>query len=134
MMFSRLYISIRYLSPLLAILLFVCSLMYLCFNIADHRTCGPLGGLWLIFLHDIHVLALHGPNGWKIIIDQIKAKNWNGFSHGQFLIIQITRGHFFLHEECSSSWCCGKFNLFPFYLYIIYFYQFKRWWLWKWCI
>ncbi|KAL6322889.1 hypothetical protein AAG906_021023 [Vitis piasezkii] len=32
-------------------------------------------GLWHIFLQDIHVLALHGPNGLKIIIDQIIAKN-----------------------------------------------------------
>ena len=96
MMFSRPYISIPYLSPLLAILPFVCSPTYLCFNIGDHQTCGPLEGHWLIFLHDIHVLALHGPNGCKIIIDQIKAKNWNGFCHGIVLIIQITLGHFFL--------------------------------------
>ena len=120
MMFSRPYISIPYLPPLLAILLFVCSPTYLCFNIGDHQTCGPLEGHWLIFLHDIHVLALHGPNGCKIIIDQNKAKNWNGFCHGQVLIIQITRGHFFLRGECSSSWCCCKFNLFLFYLYIFF--------------
>ncbi|KAL6322882.1 hypothetical protein AAG906_021016 [Vitis piasezkii] len=31
--------------------------------------------LWQIFLQDIHVLVFHGPNGLKIIIDQIIAKN-----------------------------------------------------------
>ena len=53
-----------------------------------------LGGLWHIFLQDINVLALHGPNGLKIIIDQIIANNFKGFWHGQVLIIQITLGHF----------------------------------------
>ena len=73
-MFSWPYVSIPYLWPFLAILLFVCSPMYLCFNITYHQTCWPLEGLWHIFLQYIHVLALHGPNGWKIIIDQIIAK------------------------------------------------------------
>ena len=73
-------------------------------------------------LQDINVLALHGPNRWKIIIDQIKAKNWKGFWHGQVLIIQINLDHFFfLQGESCSSWCRGKFNLFMFYLYIIIF-------------
>ena len=120
-MFPRPYISIPYLSPLLVVLLFVCSPTYLCFNIADHQICGPLGGHWHIFLQDIHVLALHGPNGWKVII----VKNWNGFWHGQVLIIQITLGHFFLHGASCSSWCRRKFNLFMFYLYIIFFINLK---------
>ena len=59
-----------------------------------HQTCWPLGGFSHIFLQDIHVLALRGPNGSKIIIDPIIAKNWIGFWHGQVLIIQITLGHF----------------------------------------
>ena len=46
-------------------------------------------------MQDINVLALHGPNWWKIIIDQIIAKNWKGFWHGQVLIIQIIVGHFY---------------------------------------
>ena len=77
---------------------------------------------WHIFLQDVHVLTLHGPKGWKIIIDQIIAKNWKGFWHGQVLIIQITPTHFFSSWESFSSWCRGKFNLFLFYLYIIFFY------------
>ena len=121
MMFSWLYISIPYLWPLLAVLLFVCSPTYLCFNIAYHQTCWPLWGLWHIFLQDIHVLALHGPNGWKIIIDRIIAKNWKGFWHGQVLIIQITVGHFFSSWGICSYWCRGNFNLFFIYLYIIFF-------------
>ena len=44
-------------------------------DIAYHQTCCPLGGLWHIFLQDILVLALHGPKGGKIIIDEIIAKN-----------------------------------------------------------
>ena len=40
MMFSRSYIIIPYLRPLLIILLFVCSPTYLSFNIADHQMCG----------------------------------------------------------------------------------------------
>ena len=126
MMFSRPYISIPYLWPLLIILLFLCSPTYLYFNIADHQTCWPLAGLWQIFMQDIHVLVFHGPNGWKIVIDQIIAKNWKGFWHGQVLIIQITLGQFFLHGESCSSWCRGNFNLFLFYLYIIFFYKSKR--------
>ena len=98
LMFSWPYISIPYLWPLLVVLLFVFSTTYLCVNKADHQTCRPFGGLWHIFLQDIHVLALHGPNGWKIIIDQIIAKNWKGFWHGQVPIIQITLGH------CFFSW------------------------------
>ena len=60
-MFSRPYISIPYLSPLLTVLLFIYSPTYLYFNIGGYQTCGPLGGLWHIFLQDIHVLALHAP-------------------------------------------------------------------------
>ena len=60
--------------------------------------CWPLGGLWHIFRQDKHVLALHGPNGCKIIIGQIIPKNEKGFWHCQVLIIQITLGHSF------SSW------------------------------
>ena len=71
-MLSRQYLNIHYLWPLLAVLLFVCLPTDVCFNIADHQTCCPLGGFCDIFLQDIHVLAFHKPNGWKIIIDQIK--------------------------------------------------------------
>ena len=39
LIFSRPYISIPYLWPLLVVLLFVCSPTYLYFNIADHHTC-----------------------------------------------------------------------------------------------
>ena len=120
-MFSWPYISIPYLWPLLIVLLFICLPTYLCLNIADHQTCRHLGGLWPKFLQDINVLALHVPNRWKIIIDQIKAKIWKGFWHGQVLIIQITLGHFFLLGKSCSSWCYGKFNLFLFYLYILFF-------------
>ena len=38
--------------------------------------CWPLGRLWHTFLQDIHVLVLHGPNAWKIMIDQMIPKNW----------------------------------------------------------
>ena len=119
-MLSQQYLSIFYLWPFFAVLLFVRSPMYVCFNMAYHQTCCPLGGLCHIFLQDIHVLAFHGPNRWKIIIDQVIAKNWKGFWHDQVLIIQITRGHFFLHRESCCSWCRGKFNLFLFYLYIFF--------------
>ena len=47
----------------ITVLLFICSPTYLCSNIAYHQTCWPLEGLWHIFVQDIHVLALHGPNG-----------------------------------------------------------------------
>ena len=33
---------------------------------------------------------------------------------------------FFLHVDSRSSWCLGKFILFLFYLYIIFFYKSKR--------
>ena len=124
MMFSRQYLNIRYLWPLLAVLLFVCSPTYVCFNIAYHQTSWPLGGLCHIILQHIHVLAFHWPNGWKIIMDQIIAKNWKGFWHGQVLIIQITLGNFFLHVESCSSRCRGKFNLFLF-IYTFFLYKCK---------
>ena len=47
-------------------------------------------------------------------INQIIAKKWKGFWHGQVLIIQITLGHFFLHGESCSSWCRCNFNFFSF--------------------
>ena len=111
-----------YLWPILGVLLFISSPTYLCFNIAYHQMCWRLGGLWYIFLQDIHILALYGLNGWKIIIDQIIANNWKGFWHDQVLIIKITLGHFFSSWGILWSWCCGKFNLFMFYLYINFFY------------
>ena len=120
MMFPWPYINIPYLWPLLVVLLFVYSPTYLCFNVADHQMCGPLRGLWHIFPQDIHVLALHGPNGWKIKIIQIIAKKWKGFWHGQVLIIQITLGHFFLHGESCSSWCRCNFNFF--FIYPLFFF------------
>ena len=94
-MLSQKYLNIRYLWPLLVVLLFVCSPTYVCFNIAEYQTCWPLGGFSHIFLQDIHVIAFHEPNEWKIIIDQFTAKNWKGFLQGQVLIIQSTLGHFF---------------------------------------
>ena len=54
---------------------FLCSPTYLYLNIADYQMCWPLGGLWQIFLQDIHVLVFHGPKGLKILIDQIITKN-----------------------------------------------------------
>ena len=115
MMLSWEYINIHYLCPLLVVLLFVCSPTYVCFNIAYHQTCWPLRGLCLIFLQDIHVLSLHGPNWWKIIIYQIIAQNWKGFWHCHVFIIQITLGHFLSSCESCSSWWFGKFNFFLFY-------------------
>ena len=119
-MFSWPYISIPYLWPLIVVLLFVCSPTYLCFNIAYHQTCWPLGGLCHIFLQTIHVLAFHGPNGWKIIIDQIIAKNWKGFWPSQVLFIQITLGHFLFSWKSCSWWCRGKFNFFFIHFFYIY--------------
>ena len=46
-------------------------------------------------MQDIHAFSLDGPNGRKIILDLIIAKNGKGFWNGQVLIIQITLGHFF---------------------------------------
>ena len=112
LMFSWPYISIPYLWPLLVVLLFVFSTTYLCVNKADHQTCRPFGGLWHIFLQDIHVLALHGPNGWKIIIDQIIAKIEKGFDMAKFPLFKLHLVIVFSHGKSCCSWCRGKFNLF----------------------
>ena len=124
-MFSWPYISIPYLSPLLVVRFFVRSPTYLYFNIADHQACGPLGGLWHIFLQDIHVLALHGPNGWKIIIVQIIAKNWKGFWHGQVLLIQITLGHFFFMGNLVAHDVMASL-IYLCFIYTLFFFKSKR--------
>ena len=43
----------------------------------------------------------------------------------KFSLFKLPLVIFFLHGESCSSWCCGKFNLFMFYLYIIFFINLK---------
>ena len=57
-------------------------------------------------LQDIHVWAIHGPNGWKIIIDQITANNWEEFWSSHYSNYPwsffVFMGNLIAHDTVSS--------------------------------